>query len=117
MDIELSDEDAKLVTLARGARARVGADSGAALRDETGRSYSAVSVILPSFAISALQLAVAQAVAGGAQGCECAVVVTSDGGVQPQDLAAAHDLGGESVRVLGVHYDGTIDVDVSAGTP
>ena len=38
--VELDAEDAKLLTLARGARGRVGAAVGAALRDETGRTYS-----------------------------------------------------------------------------
>ena len=50
----LSDEDAKLVTLARGARGRVGAARGAAVRDETGRTYSAADVSLPSLQVSAL---------------------------------------------------------------
>lgn len=115
--IELDDEDAKLVTLARGARARVNAATGAAIRDETGRTYSAAEVALPSFRISALQLAIAQAVAAGARGCECAVVVAADGGVMAEDLAAAHDLGGADVRVLGVHPDGSVQVDLRAGSP
>ena len=34
----LEQEDAKLVTLARAARARIGAPGSAALRDETGRT-------------------------------------------------------------------------------
>lgn len=114
--LELSAEDAKLVTLARGARARVGAAIGSALRDETGRTYSATNVELPSFTIGALQLAVAQAVAAGAQGCECAVVVADDGGVYAPDLAAAHDLGGAEVRILGVLPDGTVQVDLLAGS-
>ena len=112
MDVELSEEDAKLVTLARNARARVGASIGAALRDETGRTYSAVDVVLPSLSIGALQLAVAQAVASGATGCECAVVVAGDGGVLAGDLAAAHDLGGTQVRVLGVMPSGDVQVEL-----
>lgn len=115
-DIELDDDDAKLVTLARGARARVSAATGAAIRDETGRTYSATEVSLPSFRITALQLAVAQAVAAGARGCECAVVVAADGGVMAQDLSAAHDLGGAEVRVLGVHPDGSVQVDLRTGS-
>ncbi len=78
MTDDLTAEDAKLVTLARGARARVGARTGAALRDETGRTYSAADVALPSLAISALELAIAQAVASGARGAEAAAVVTAD---------------------------------------
>jgi hypothetical protein len=111
---ELDDEDAKLVTLAKGARGRVGAATGAALRDETGRTYSAANVALPSLRLGALQLAVAQAVAAGAQGCECAVVVSSDGGVEAEDLAAAHDLGGTHVRVLAALPSGEIQVDLPA---
>jgi hypothetical protein len=110
--IELSDEDAKLVTLARGARGRVGAATGAALRDETGRTYSGVNVALPSLRLGALQLAVAQAVAAGAQDCECAVVVSSDGGIEKEDLAAAHDLGGTAIRVLAALPNGDIQVDL-----
>ena len=61
----LSEEDAKLLTLARGARGRAGAARGAAVRDETGRTYAAADVTLPSLSLTALQLAVAQAVAAG----------------------------------------------------
>lgn len=64
----LSAEDAKLVTLARSARARVGAVEGASVRDQDGRTYAAATVVLPSLALTALQLAVAQAVASGATG-------------------------------------------------
>ena len=63
----LSAEDTKLVTLARSARARVGAVEGAAVRDQDGRTYAAASVVLPSMSVTALQLAVASAVAVGRQ--------------------------------------------------
>lgn len=76
----LSAEDAKLVTLARGATARVKSATGAAVRDDTGRTYVGADVALPGLALSSLQLAVAQAFAAGAKGLEAAVVV----GVQPQ---------------------------------
>ncbi len=109
---ELDAEDAKLVTLARGARGRVGARSGAAVRDETGRTYSGATVELPHLKISALQLAVAQAVAAGAKSCECAVVVAPDGGVFDDDLDAVRDLGGGRARVLGVLPSGEIVVDL-----
>ena len=69
-DEALSADDAKLVTLARGARGRVGAATGAAVRDETGRTYSGADVDLPSLTVSAVGLAVAQAVAAGARGLE-----------------------------------------------
>jgi hypothetical protein len=73
--IKLSGEDQKLVTLARSARARNGADQGAAVRDTDGRTYVATTVALPSLRLSALQVAVAMAVASGAPGLEAAVVL------------------------------------------
>ena len=69
-------EDAKLVTLARSARARIGAVEGAAVRDGDGRTYAAATVSLPSLTLTALQLAVANAVSSGAVKLEAAVVVT-----------------------------------------
>lgn len=103
----LSAEDAKLVTLARGARGRVGAAEGAAVRDETGRSYSGASVALPSLAVTALRLAVAQAAASGARGLEAAVVVRRSADVDPADLDAVRDLGGSGVVVHVVGPDGS----------
>lgn len=73
---ELAAEDAKLLALAKQARSRIQAKEGAAVRDETGRSYSGATVQLPSTSITALQLAVAQAVAAGARDIEAAVVIT-----------------------------------------
>ena len=104
----LSAEDAKLVTLARGARGRVGAAEGAAVRDETGRTYSGATVALPSLQVSALRLAVAQAVASGARGLEAAVVVIRSPEPDPADLDAVRDLGGAGVRVLVVGPDGSM---------
>ncbi len=95
---DLDAEDAKLVTLARGARGRVGAATGAALRDETGRTYSGADVSLTALALSALELAVAQAVAAGARGVEAAVVVGDfDGGT---GIAALRELAGPGTPVL-----------------
>lgn len=39
--LDLDPEDRKIVTLARSARARNGVPEGAAVRDETGRTYVA----------------------------------------------------------------------------
>jgi cytidine deaminase len=111
--VVLSEEDAKLVTLARGARGRVGAPRGAAVRDETGRTYAAADVSLPSLTLSALQLAVAQAVAAGARGAEAAVVVAQD----PADdggRRALADLGGADVAVHLCSPDGTVIATVVA---
>ena len=104
----LSAEDAKLVTLARGARGRVGAAEGAAVRDETGRTYSGATVALPSLVLSAVRLAVAQAAASGARGLEAVVVVRRAPDLDPADLAAAQDLGGGGVPVHVVGPDGSL---------
>ena len=86
-DAELSAEDAKLVTLARSARARTGAAQGAAVRDVDGRTYVASSVALPSLALSALQVAVAMAVSSGAAGLEAAVVLGEPATDEPGERA------------------------------
>lgn len=106
MSEALDAEDAKLVTLARGARARVGAPSGAALRDGTGRTYSGADVDLPSLAVSAVGLAVAQAVASGAEGVEAVAIVGPD--PADVDLAALRDLGGPGVPVIACNSDGSV---------
>lgn len=105
---DLSAEDAKLVTLARGARGRVGASEGSAVRDETGRTYSGATVALDGLALSALQLAVAQAAASGARGLEAAVVVRRDEAVDDADLTAVRALGGTGVVVHVVGGDGSV---------
>ncbi len=104
----LSAEDAKLVTLARGALGRVGAAEGGAVRDETGRTYSGATVSLASLGISALQLAVAQAAAAGARGLEAAVVVRRGADISGADLDAVRDLGGAGVTVHVVGLDGSV---------
>ena len=58
-EVQPGPEDLKIITLARSARARVMAAEGAAVRDETGRTYAAAAVALPSLRRSALHLAVA----------------------------------------------------------
>ncbi|MGW0072560.1 cytidine deaminase, partial [Streptosporangium sandarakinum] len=65
-DANLDPEDNKIIVLARSARARNGTAEGAAVRDETGRTYVATDVALPSLTLSALQVAVAMAVSSGA---------------------------------------------------
>jgi hypothetical protein len=90
--IEVSPEDAKLVTLARAARARIGALEGAAVRDGDGRTYAAATVGLPSLSLTALQLAVANAVAAGAPKLEAAAVVTEASTLEELGRAAVRDL-------------------------
>jgi hypothetical protein len=89
---ELSAEDVKLVTLARSARARVGAIEGASVRDQDGRTYAAATVALPSLALTALQLAVASAAAAGASSLEAAAVVTEASTLDQAGQAAVRDL-------------------------
>src|SRR5947209_17151362 len=105
-EAELEPEDLKIVTLARSARARVGAAEGAAVRDETGRTYTAAAVALPSLRLSALRLAVAMAVSSGAQKLEAAALV-SEAEMDPGDLAVVRDLGPDAV-VFHAAPDGTV---------
>jgi hypothetical protein len=93
---ELSPEDAKLIILARGARARVGAVEGAAVRDQDGRTYAGATVALPSLAVTALQLAVSSAVAAGATRLEAAAVVTEASTLDGGGHAAVRDLAAEA---------------------
>lgn len=92
-----SQEDEKLITLARGARGRIGAAEGAAVRDEMGRTYSAASIVLPSLALSAIQLAVAQAVGAGARSLEAVAIVSASDALDAADAAVVADLGGAPV--------------------
>src|ERR1043165_4379516 len=93
---ELTAEDTKLVTLARSARARVGAAEGAAVRDQDGRTYAAATVQLPSLSVTALQLAVASAVAAGATRLEAAAVVTEESTLDSAGHAAVRDLAADA---------------------
>jgi hypothetical protein len=108
----LGDEDQKLITLARSARARVGAPEGAAVRDETGRSYAAATVSLPSLQLSALQLAVAMAAVSGAASLEAAALVSDRAAPAETDVAAVRDLGGK-VPVFHAAADGSLRATVT----
>lgn len=109
-------EDRKIITLARSARARNGTPEGAAVRDETGRTYVATTVALDSLRLSALQTAVAMAVASGATSLEAAAVVTADasGALPDADLAAVRDLGGPATPVLLAGPDGRLRATIPA---
>jgi hypothetical protein len=93
---ELTPEDQKLVTLARSSRARIGALEGAAVRDGDGRTYAGASVDLPSLTLTALQYAVASAVAAGASVLEAAAVVTEASTVDEAGYAAVRDLAADA---------------------
>lgn len=111
----LDPEDRKIVTLARSARARNGVPEGAAVRDETGRTYVAGTVALDSLRLSALQTAVAMAVASGATSLEAAAVVSEATEVPDGDRAAVRDLGGAGTPVLLAGPDGAVRATVAAG--
>ena len=112
-DGELSPEDRKLVTLARSARARVSAVEGAAVRDRDGRTYAAADVSLPSMSVTALQLAVASAVAAGATRLEAAAVVTEASTLDGAGHAAVRDLS-EDAPIHVVAPDGSLLGTVTA---
>ncbi|MEU7828047.1 MULTISPECIES: cytidine deaminase [unclassified Nonomuraea] len=110
----LDPEDSKIITLARAARARNGSAEGAAVRDETGRTYSATNVALSSLTLSAVQVAVATAVSSGAQTLEAAALVTAGDGPSAEDEAVAAELGVKALLVAGP--DGTLKGSGPDGT-
>ena len=99
-DAQLDPENAKLHTLAKAQRARNGAPEGAAVRDQTGRTYVATTVELPSLRLSALQAAIAMAVVSGARALEAAVVVTEATEFSPEDLSVVADVEGDAAPRL-----------------
>ncbi|MFC0848431.1 cytidine deaminase [Streptomyces noboritoensis] len=115
LSTELDPEDRKIITLARSARARNGVAEGAAVRDETGRTYVAGTVELDSLKLSALRTAVAMAVASGAKSLEAAAVVTDSSTASAEDRAAVRDLGGAGTPVLVAGPDGELRARVAAG--
>ncbi|MEU4572855.1 cytidine deaminase [Nonomuraea sp. ATR24] len=102
----LDPEDSKIITLARSSRARNGSAQGAAVRDETGRTYAATDVALTSLTLSAVQVAVATAVSSGARSLEAVALVTDGDGPSAADEAAARELGVKTILVAGP--DGTL---------
>lgn len=103
-------EDDKLVTLAKGARSRVGAASGAALRDTTGRTYANAEVSEEFLTLSAIELTVAQAIASGATGIE-AVVLCSEAEVTDSDKKIVSSFSGIDTPIYRVNMRGErIDV-------
>lgn len=107
----LNPEDAKLIVLARAARARTGASEGAAVRDSDGRTYAAATVGLPSLRLSALQAAVAGAVASGAASLEAAAVVSAAETFDGDGLSAVRDLSDSAVVLLAGTDGGVLSVD------
>jgi hypothetical protein len=83
--------------------------------DETGRTYVAGTVQLESLKLSALQTAVAMAVASGATSLEAAAIVSEAETPSDADRAAVRDLGGPQTPVLLAGPDGAVRVSVTAG--
>jgi hypothetical protein len=105
----LEPEDAKLVTLARSARARTGAVEGASVRDDIGRTYAAATVELTALQLTALQAAVAAAVSSGSTTIDAACVVR-DGD------RAALSLGDADQRLLDDLHVGVVLLAAPDGT-
>ena len=104
MDVDA--ENAKLVALARSALPRSrGAKEGAAVRDDTGRTYAAAAVSLGPLALTALELAAAMAASSGVQRLEAAVLVAQDVN-RPSD---------DEAEMLGALGDPTLTVIASGG--
>lgn len=110
-DTTLDAEDTKLIVLARGAMARSGGGSGAAVRDTDGRTYAAGAVALQALDLSALQAAVAAAISSGAAGFEAAVLVA--GAADDPGVAAVHEVSA-AARIVLAARDGSV-VEVREG--
>jgi hypothetical protein len=99
-------EDLKLITLARSAAARTGAEQGAGIRDSDGRSYAGTIVRLPHLELSAVTVTVAMAASSGAVDLEAAVVA----GAAPTqaDLDVLRDLAQTSATFWHVDLRGEV---------
>lgn len=94
----LAPEDAKLVVLARGAMGRVGAMTGAAVRDADGRTYAGAPVGLSSLGLTALQAAVVAALSSGATAFEAAVLV--GGSVDDRGVTAVREVSPDAAIIV-----------------
>lgn len=95
-------EDAKIITLARSARVRVGAEQGAAVRDADGRTYVAATVVLPSLRLTALQAAVAAAAASGVRALDAVAVVGAAVELTDSDRVLLAEVGAPRVLLAGL---------------
>ncbi|GAB90102.1 hypothetical protein [Gordonia rhizosphera] len=95
---ELSDEDTKLVVLARGALARAETSTSAAVRDGDGRTYAGAPVAAQTLSLTGLQVAVATALSSGARSFEAAVLV--NGSLDDPGLATLAEFGAGAYAVL-----------------
>lgn len=100
-------EDDKLAVLAKGARSRVQALLGAALRDETGRTYASAAVEVGSLSLSAVEMVVAQAVASGSTGVESIVISPrNEFNISDSDMELVRTFGGTGIQVYVVDESG-----------
>lgn len=100
-------EDDKLAVLAKGARSRVQAKAGAALRDETGRTYASAQVEIGSLKLSAVEMVVAQAVASGSTGVESVVILQPvELGISDSDLDLVRAFSGSGVTLYVIDEAG-----------
>ena len=104
---QLHAEDEKLITLAKGARARVGSIAGACVRDQDGRTYSGASVELVGKEFSALQIAIATAVGNGAAQLEAVCVLGNDPSAEDSEIVLHYLMDGgkfiQCTKLGGVH--------------
>lgn len=103
-----NSEDDKLAVLAKGARSRVQAKVGAALRDETGRTYASAEVSIGSLKLSALEMVIAQAVASGSTGAESIVISSQmEYRISETDMELFRALAGTGVPVYVISDSGS----------
>lgn len=95
---DLSDEDHKLVVLARGALARAEASTAAAVRDGDGRTYAGAPVSTNSLELSGLQVAIATALSSGARAFEAAVLI--NGAADDPGMVTLVEISADAYAVL-----------------
>lgn len=101
-------EDDKLAVLAKGSRSRVQAQIGAALRDDTGRTYASAEVSIGALKLSAVEMVVAQAVASGSTGIESVVISSqTEIAISESDVELVRVLAGVGVPVYLTSEAGT----------
>jgi hypothetical protein len=100
-------EDDKLAILAKGARSRVQALVGAALRDETGRTYASAEVAIGSLKLSSVEMVVAQAVASGSTGVESIVISPqTEIQVSSSDIELVREFAGTGIPIYVIDETG-----------
>lgn len=103
----LTAEDAKLITLARGARERIQAPTGVAVRDDMGRTYAAADAVMPSVTVPALTLVLGQAWISGGRHLEAVVIVLVDTESNP-DIDFVFDMARDGTEIIRCAADGTV---------